>query len=282
MVNAVLRITGTLKIRTKGTLIHCSNKIDDSFKGLITSLLLYGNPGNYVYSQFTLPTSIVVLLVNNQSVVAVLPMDVVDYSDTATDVSVLYTTYQNNVNYSFNRVELWATAGTLLYRIAYYDLKTTVNVTSFIEVAWSITAITNYDVNVKYIIQQMLGTEAFNELPPSTRVNTPDFSVVLYLVASLLVPQAVLSQYRNTLYYQFRQYVGGNLGFNGVSSIEFIGATKGIKLTDACAVVSLQQGLYNVLVYYNLSGISVPFLYTTVSNVATQGITKYCVTVTFV
>lgn len=246
-----LKLSGEVRIRYDGGYIENHNDICADFVTLIKLLLTEGIQKAQSYGYFTnfsLPTTICLALLNNGNIIATLSATISYKED---DQYTQYVTYKASNTFSstvcIDCVKLVAVSNSvILYNIALFQLTSTLK-TNFICVTWTI-KVKNYStdeqsINNAIFVDQIVGTTSVSGGTLEINTNTGLFGLQIsykniascilpnfitlpipvsnFIVLLLLVPINVICQYNNTYLFQaYDSFAGVDLSrLNGISTI---------------------------------------------------------------
>jgi len=293
------------------TAVKVHNTLTPEYKFLLQGLLTYGQGYRAPYSQYSVsfqpPSNIYIVLLNQGTIVARLPAELVSYNEQINTVST--SSCQNNLtscnldslsfqleygatdetddSYTFDEIQIWADN---LYAIAYVDVgSVTKHPNTFIKVTWDAT-VTIESNGVLYIPGCTNFSFTFNSqvaLPnyqPLLCMNIPYIVVAITLVPYSLIPQNTFLYTQLSALLKILNISGSDIQLLNLQGIQYyvVAQSNGniaYPISEPFILTNTQQS--NTLTLFLLYGINNNyFIYTTSITVNVQYFKLYIPTLT--
>jgi len=279
------------------TAVKVHNTLTPEYKFLLQGLLTYGQGYSYYSVSFQPPSNIYVVLLNQGTIVARLPAELVSYNEQINTVST--SSCQNNLtscnldsltfqleygatdetddSYSFDEIQIWADN---LYAIAYANVgSVTKHSNTFIKVTWDAT-VTIESNGVLYIPGCTNFSFTFNAqvaLPnyqPLLCMNIPYIIVAITLVPYSLIPQNTFLYTQLSALLKILNIPGSDIQLLNLQGIQYyvVAQSNGniaYPISEPFILTNTQQS--NIITLFMLYGINNNyFIYTTTITVNVQ------------
>ena len=279
------------------TAVKVHNTLTPEYKFLLQGLLTYGQGYSYYSVSFQPPSNIYVVLLNQGTIVARLPAELVSYNEQINTVST--SSCQNNLTscnldsltfqleygatdetddlYSFDEIQIWADN---LYAIAYTKINSvTKHPNTFIKVTWDAT-VTIESNGVLYIPGCTNFSFTFNAqvaLPnyqPLLCMNIPYIIVAITLVPYSLIPQNTFLYTQLSALLKILNIPGSDIQLLNLQGIQYyvVAQSNGniaYPISEPFILTNTQQS--NIITLFMLYGINNNyFIYTTTITVNVQ------------
>jgi len=293
------------------TAVKVHNTLTPEYKFLLQGLLTYGQGYRAPYSQYSVsfqpPSNIYIVLLNQGTIVARLPAELVSYNEQINTVST--GSCQNNLtscnldslsfqleygatdetddSYTFDEIQIWADN---LYAIAYANVgSVTKHSNTFIKVTWDAT-VTIESNNVLYIPGCTNFSFTFNAqvaLPnyqPLLCMNIPYIVVAITLVPYNLIPQNTFLYTQLSALLKILNISGSDIQLLNLQGIQYyvVAQSNGniaYPISEPFILTNMQQS--NTITLFLLYGINNNyFIYTTSITVNVQYFKLYIPTLT--
>jgi len=293
------------------TAVKVHNTLTPEYKFLLQGLLTYGQGYRAPYSQYSVsfqpPSNIYIVLLNQGTIVARLPAELVSYNEQINTVST--SSCQNNLtscnldslsfqleygatdetddSYTFDEIQIWADN---LYAIAYANVgSVTKHSNTFIKVTWDAT-VTIESNNVLYIPGCTNFSFTFNAqvaLPnyqPLLCMNIPYIVVAITLVPYNLIPQNTFLYTQLSALLKILNISGSDIQLLNLQGIQYyvVAQSNGniaYPISEPFILTNMQQS--NTITLFLLYGINNNyFIYTTSITVNVQYFKLYIPTLT--
>jgi len=293
------------------TAVKVHNTLTPEYKFLLQGLLTYGQGYRAPYSQYSVsfqpPSNIYIVLLNQGTIVARLPAELVSYNEQINTVST--SSCQNNLtscnldslsfqleygatdetddSYTFDEIQIWADN---LYAIAYVDVgSVTKHPNTFIKITWDAT-VTIESNGVLYIPGCTNFSFTFNSqvaLPnyqPLLCMNIPYIVVAITLVPYSLIPQNTFLYTQLSALLKILNISGSDIQLLNLQGIQYyvVAQSNGniaYPISEPFILTNTQQS--NTLTLFLLYGINNNyFIYTTSITVNVQYFKLYIPTLT--
>ena len=293
------------------TAVKVHNTLTPEYKFLLQGLLTYGQGYRAPYSQYSVsfqpPSNIYIVLLNQGTIVARLPAELVSYNEQINTVST--SSCQNNLtscnlnsltfqleygatdetddSYTFDEIQIWADN---LYAIAYVDVgSVTKHPNTFIKITWDAT-VTIESNGVLYIPGCTNFSFTFNSqvaLPnyqPLLCMNIPYIVVAITLVPYSLIPQNTFLYTQLSALLKILNISGSDIQLLNLQGIQYyvVAQSNGniaYPISEPFILTNMQQS--NTITLFLLYGINNNyFIYTTSITVNVQYFKLYIPTLT--